>query len=158
MFSERGNDGIERSGEQWFKRHNAKAPEKGGARKVTGGQGRGLAGEDPQGVGADGEPGARAGGPEAERIDGRSLADLRDEAHRAGDLKRSAELSREPNVHLGPERYRTSRGGASETVQAGGARRAEERGGPERAGRRPQAGGAAEAGDRRGRGAAEGDL
>ena len=33
MFSERGNDGIERSGEQWFKRHNAKAPEKGGARK-----------------------------------------------------------------------------------------------------------------------------
>ena len=26
----------------------------------------------------------------AERIDGRSLADLRDEAHRAGDLKRSA--------------------------------------------------------------------
>ena len=30
MFSERGNDGIERSGEQWFKRHNAKAPEKGG--------------------------------------------------------------------------------------------------------------------------------
>ena len=33
MFSERGNDGIERSGEQWFKRYNAKAPEKGGARK-----------------------------------------------------------------------------------------------------------------------------
>ena len=25
MFSERGNDGIERSGEQWFKRYNAKA-------------------------------------------------------------------------------------------------------------------------------------
>ena len=42
----------------------------------------------------------------SERIDGRSLADLRDEAHRAGDLERAAELSREPNVHLGPERYR----------------------------------------------------
>ena len=56
----------------------------------------------------------------AERIDGRSLADLRDEAHRAGDLKRAAELSREPNVHLGPERYRTIRGGASETVQQAG--------------------------------------
>ena len=33
MFSERGHDGIERSAEQWFKRYNAKAPEKGGARK-----------------------------------------------------------------------------------------------------------------------------
>ena len=94
----------------------------------------------------------------AERIDGCSLADLRDEAHRAGDLERAAELSREPNVHLGPERYRTIRGGASETVQAGGARRAEERGGPERAGRRQPESGAAKAGDRRGRGAAEGDL
>ena len=33
MFSERGHDGIERDAEQWFKRYNAKAPEKGGARK-----------------------------------------------------------------------------------------------------------------------------
>ena len=33
MFSERGRDGIERSGEQWFRRYNALAPEKGGARK-----------------------------------------------------------------------------------------------------------------------------
>ena len=33
MFSERPNDGIERSAEQWFRRHNAKEPEKGGARK-----------------------------------------------------------------------------------------------------------------------------
>ena len=36
MFSERANnDGIERSAEQWFKRYNAKEPEKGGARKST---------------------------------------------------------------------------------------------------------------------------
>ena len=56
----------------------------------------------------------------AERIDGRSLADLRDEAHRAGDLERAADFSREPNVHLGPERYRTIRVGASETVQQAG--------------------------------------
>ena len=55
-----------------------------------------------------------------ERIDGRSLADLRDEAHRAGDLERAADFSREPNVHLGPERYRTIRGGASETVKQAG--------------------------------------
>ena len=33
MFSERSSDGIERSGEQWFKRYNAKAPERGGAQK-----------------------------------------------------------------------------------------------------------------------------
>ena len=33
MFSERGHDGIARPAAQWFKRHNAKAPEKGGARK-----------------------------------------------------------------------------------------------------------------------------
>ena len=39
----------------------------------------------------------------AERIDGRSLADRRDAAHRAGDLERAAALSREPNVHLGPQ-------------------------------------------------------
>ena len=29
MFSERGKDGIERSGEQWFKRYNAKAGDRG---------------------------------------------------------------------------------------------------------------------------------
>ena len=52
----------------------------------------------------------------AERIDGRSLADRRDAAHRDGDLERAAALSREPNVHLGPERYREIRGGASATV------------------------------------------
>ena len=119
MFSERGNDGIERSGEQWFKRHNAKAPEKGGARKSRAAK----AGDWLEKTRKAWEQTAnraleRAG--RAERIDGRSLADLRDEAHRAGDLKRSAELSREPNVHLGPERYRTSRGGASETVQQAG--------------------------------------
>ena len=119
MFSERGNDGIERSGEQWFKRHNAKAPEKGGARKSRAAK----AGDWLEKTRKAWEQTAnraleRAG--RAERIDGRSLADLRDEAHRAGDLKRAAELSREPNVHLGPERYRTIRGGASETVKQAG--------------------------------------
>ena len=33
MISERANDGIERSREQWFKRYNSKEPEKGRARK-----------------------------------------------------------------------------------------------------------------------------
>ena len=88
----------------------------------------------------------------SERIAGRSLADLRDEAHRAGDLERAADFSREPNVHLGPVRYRTIRGGASETVQqAGRVERRNAAGGP-------KTGGAAGARDCRGRGAAEGDL
>ena len=119
MFSERGHDGIERDAEQWFKRHNAKAPEKGGARKSR----EAKAGDWLEKTRKAWEQTAnraleRAG--RSERIDGRSLADLRDEAHRAGDLERAADFSREPNVHLGPERYRTSRGGASETAKQAG--------------------------------------
>ena len=52
----------------------------------------------------------------AERIDGRSLPDRRDAAHREGDLERAAELSREPNVHRGPGQYLKDRGRASATV------------------------------------------
>ena len=119
MFSERGHDGIERDAEQWFKRHNAKAPEKGGARKSRAAK----AGDWLEKTRKAWEQEAnraleRAG--RGERIDGRSLAERRDEAYRDGDLERAAQLSREPNVHLGPERYRTSRGGASETVQQAG--------------------------------------
>ena len=119
MFSERGHDGIERDAEQWFRRYNRKAPEKGGARKSRAAK----AGDWLEKTRKAWEQTAnraleRAG--LAERIDGRSLADLRDEAHRAGDLERAADFSREPNVHLGPERYRTIRGGASETVQQAG--------------------------------------
>ena len=33
MFSERANDGIARSAEQWFRRHNPKAQDQGGAKK-----------------------------------------------------------------------------------------------------------------------------
>ena len=33
MFSERVNDGVERSAEQWFKRHNPTSPEHSGAKK-----------------------------------------------------------------------------------------------------------------------------
>ena len=38
-------------------------------------------------------------------IDHHSLANRRDEAYRSGDLERTAELSREPNVHLGPQMF-----------------------------------------------------
>ena len=34
LISERANDGLERSPEQWFRRYNAAAPEQGGARKT----------------------------------------------------------------------------------------------------------------------------
>ena len=116
MFSERGHDGIERNAEQWFRRYNAKTPQQGGARKSRAGK----AGDWLEKTRKAWEQTAnraleRAG--RSERIDGRSLAELRDEAYRAGNLQRAAELSREPNVHLGPERYRTVRGGASETVE-----------------------------------------
>jgi hypothetical protein len=35
MYSERHNDGLERGIEQFFKRHNAQGPQKGGAQKLT---------------------------------------------------------------------------------------------------------------------------
>ena len=38
-------------------------------------------------------------------IDHHSLANRRNEAYRSGDLERTAELSREPNVHLGPQMF-----------------------------------------------------
>ena len=157
MFSERGHDGIERSAEQWFRRYNRQAPEKGGGAEVAGGQGRGLAGEDPQGVGANGEPGAGAGGPV--RADRRA---------QPGRSARRSTPGRGPGAGGGvePGAERPSWPGAVQDEpgrgvgdgEAGGARRAEERGGPERAGRRQPESGAAKAGDRRGRGAAEGDL
>ena len=55
MISERGNDGIERGGEQWFKRYNAKAPEKGGAKKSRTMMSREWGERHPRSVGAGGE-------------------------------------------------------------------------------------------------------
>ena len=74
MFSERGHDGIERDAEQWFRRYNRKAPEKGGARKSRAAK----AGDWLEKTRKAWEQTAnraleRAG--RAERIDGRSLAD-----------------------------------------------------------------------------------
>ena len=70
----------------------------------------GSSGTPSSGSGATtGRPRRRGGGAE--------IAGGQD---RAGDLERAADFSREPNVHLGPERYRTIRGGASETVKQAG--------------------------------------
>ena len=116
MISERANDGIERSREQWFRRYNAKAPEKGGAKKSRTMMSREWVKDTREAWEREANEALRRAGC-GERIDHRSLADRRDEAERSGDLEQAAELSREPNVHLGPERYRESRGGASATVQ-----------------------------------------
>ena len=102
MFSERANDGIERSPEQWFKRHNPKSPEHGGAKKSRAAVPKEWLEQTRQGVGAAGETRRLKQAGREERIDGRSLADARDAAYEAGDRARAAELSREPNVHLDP--------------------------------------------------------
>ena len=113
MYSERGNDGIERSAEQWFRRYNGKAPETGGARKSRSAKaGDWLANTRKAWEQTANQALERAG--REERIDGRSLAERRDEAYRSGDLVRAAELSREPNVHLGPSRHREGGGAAVE--------------------------------------------
>ena len=53
MFSERGHDGIERDAEQWFRRYNRKAQEKGG---------RGNRGRPRRGTGWSARsPGSRRG-------------------------------------------------------------------------------------------------
>ena len=116
MFSERGNDGIARDAAQWFKRHNPKAPAQGGARKSRAAKAGDWLDTTRQAWEQTANRALAQAGRE-ERVDGRSLADRRDAAHREGDLdlERAAALSREPNVHLGPERYRT-RGGASATA------------------------------------------
>ena len=115
MFSERVNDGIERSADQWFKRHNPKSPEHGGAKKSRAAMPQQWLEQTREAWQETANLALERAGRE-ERIDGRSLADRRDAAHRDGDIERAAELSREPNVHLGPERYREDRGEASATV------------------------------------------
>ena len=102
MFSERANDGIERSREQWFRRHNAAAPEKGGARKSRAGSARDWMDKTREAWEREAN-GALERAGYGERIDHRSLAERRDVAERSGDLQQAAELSREPNVHLGPQ-------------------------------------------------------
>ena len=101
MISERANDGIERSAAQWFKRYNAKHPEKGGARKSTATKPRDWL-EQTREDWADqaNEALDRAGRPE--RINEASLKDQYFEAAENGDEREMARLNREPEVHIGP--------------------------------------------------------
>ena len=105
MISERANDGIERSREQWFRRYNAKAPEKGGAKKSRTMMSREWVKDTREAWERKANEALERAGC-GERIDHRSLAERRDEAYRSGDLEQAAELSRKPNVHLGAQAYR----------------------------------------------------
>ena len=101
MISERMNDGLARTPETWFKRYNRAAPERGGALKS-----RSCLPvewlENTRQAWAEHANRALERAGSAERIDHRPLAERAEEAREAGDLGRAAELSREPNVHLGP--------------------------------------------------------
>ena len=100
VISERANDGLDRTAETWFKRYNGKAPERGGARKVSTSSKEWLQSTREAWAKHANRALARAGS--VERIDHRSLSDRAEEAREAGDLERAAELGREPGRHLGP--------------------------------------------------------
>ena len=102
VFSERANDGIERSAEQWFKRYNAQDPEKGGARKSTATKPRDWL-EQTREDWADQANEALDRAGRAERINEASFETQYFEAAEAGDEREMARLEhREPGVHIGP--------------------------------------------------------
>ena len=102
MFSERTNDGIERSAEQWFKRYNAQEPENGGARKSTATKPREWL-ENTREDWADHANEALERAGRTERITEASFETQYFEAAENGDEREMARLqNREPGVHIGP--------------------------------------------------------
>ena len=87
LISERGNDGLERSPEQWFRRFNAAAPEKGGARKSRALQPKAWL-EEARVAWAEQTNQALERAGHAVRIDHRSLE--------------AQGIERLPSLHLGP--------------------------------------------------------
>ena len=157
MFSERPNDGIERGKEQWFKRYNAKAPEKGGTQKSRAAMPQAWLEDTRKAWAAGGKCGAGAGGARgAHRPPKPSRA-----ARRGGAIRRPPASGR-----VEPRAKRPSWTGAIQSDAGrgigdgptGGASGSGKRGGSWRAGHRQPPSGAAGARDRRYRGAAEGDL
>jgi len=91
MFSDRQQDGIERGPEQFFKRYNAKNPERGGARKFSYGADKAEAALAYEGIRerwAKVQNLALEHAGSLARVDHRSLADQG--------------ITREPEVHRGP--------------------------------------------------------
>ena len=103
VISERANDGLERSAEQWFKRANGKQPERGGAKKSRTMMDKHWIAQTREVWEREANRALQRAGQE-DRVDHRSLAARRDEALARGDLERAAELSREPSVHRGPQK------------------------------------------------------
>ena len=116
MISERGLDGHARDAEQWFKRANKAAPEKGGALKTRSFMNKEWLGNTRKAWETAANTVLERAG-RSERIDHRSLAAQRAEAIERGQVDRAADLSRQPGVHLGSERYRAARGGPSRVVE-----------------------------------------
>ena len=116
MISERGLDGHDRDPEQWFKRANKATPEKGGALKTRSFMNREWLENTRQAWETAANRALEQAG-RSERIDHRSLAAQREEAIERGQVERADELSRQPGVHLGPERHRAQRGGTSRVVE-----------------------------------------
>ena len=102
MISERGLDGVERDSETWFRRYNRQEPEKGGAHKSRAAMPKAWLEDTRKAWEREANEALERAGY-GERIDHRSLAERRDAAERSGDLELAAELSRKPNVHLGPQ-------------------------------------------------------
>ena len=76
---------------QWFRFYNAKAPEKGGAKKSRFMRSAGVRMKDTREAWARAANEALRRADCGKRIDHRSLAERRDEAERSGDLEQAAE-------------------------------------------------------------------
>jgi uncharacterized small protein (DUF1192 family) len=107
MFSERLNDGINRTMDRYFMRYNSKHPEKGGAKKD-----RAWAGTDQQRRKHLKEVRATFATIQnkylekynhAARVDHRTLKEQKDEALAVGDMAKAIELDRRPETKLGPK-------------------------------------------------------
>ena len=102
IISERVNDGIERSAEQWFRRYNGKAPEKGGARKSMATRPKDWL-EKTRKEWADHANQALEQVGSKERIHEGTLDQQYRDALENGDEREAARLKyREPGVHIGP--------------------------------------------------------
>lgn len=130
LISERVNDGIERGAERWFKRYNARNPERGGARKSTATRPRRwLEGTRERWAALANRALERAGHADA-RIDGRTLQEQREEALARGLEEEAGRLDREPGVHVGPAATAIERGREGrppEATERGGMQREAER-------------------------------
>ena len=103
MLSERKLDGIERSREQFFKRANTKAPEKGGTKKDPNWNKRGKPAELRERWEEMHNKALEREGYSI-KVDRRTIEAQREDALQRGDHARAAELDRAPEYHLGPRR------------------------------------------------------